>query len=335
MKHNENEKYFNKVLAVDGSYMLHRALKNPSLRELSTSEGVSSGGVFGFLVMLQSEIKKFYDYYPIVCWDKGLSKRRTDLFTDYKANRNQIIAANMIEFEKIKQEKEEYLKLYHSQREDIIQILSTLGIPSLLFAGWEGDDLIKILTDLSEEVIVLSDDKDMIQLNSPTVTIRRPMADETISYDPLNLDNSYPVFVIAKSILGDPSDNIPKIASGVGSVGANRIARISEGTRSILQYKQKLIDYYENDSGNFNKKIKLVLDNWDQFVVNFKLINLRLVEAPEEIISLIYDKITETIHKNNILETYTLIGKYEISSIDPSRILSFTSTSRNKLLKEK
>lgn len=87
-------KYLNKVLIIDGSYTLHRALHTPALQELVTTTGIKSGGVFGFLRMLQSEVKKFLGYFPIICWDKGLAKRRTELYPDYKANRKRMSADN-------------------------------------------------------------------------------------------------------------------------------------------------------------------------------------------------------------------------------------------------
>ena len=51
-----------------------------------TSTGIKSGGVYGALRMLQAEMKKFSGYFPIVCFDRGLSKRRLELYPDYKCN---------------------------------------------------------------------------------------------------------------------------------------------------------------------------------------------------------------------------------------------------------
>lgn len=319
----------NKTLIIDGSYMLHRALHVPALFDLSTSDGVKSGGVYGFLKTLQSEIRKFPEYFPVVCWDKGLAKRRTDLYPDYKANRkrqkvDEIIAAGGTP------EKDEYLEEYHRQRDILISILSSLGVTSLIIPGWEGDDLQYVLTLLSNDCIVVSDDKDMIQLVSPTCKIRRPMKDELIDFSG---DNYYhhPRYTIRKSITGDPSDGIPQVASGVGEKTADTIAQLIEHV-SEDKYKETLIESIDKVKPALAKKINEVVNNWNRFEINYKLINLRYVEIPESLKSLIRSAIEITSRHVNIFEAYKLVGKYEMATIFPDQIVAITSSSRNNLI---
>ena len=113
------KKYLNKVMIVDGSYMLHRALHTPALQELRTSTGMKSGGVFGTLRILQAEIKKFPGYFPIFCFDKGLAERRTQLYPDYKANRERKVADQLLATG-VDLEEDDYLEEYHRQRADLI-----------------------------------------------------------------------------------------------------------------------------------------------------------------------------------------------------------------------
>ena len=324
------EKYLNKVMIVDGSYFLHRALNTPGLQELTTSTGMKTGGVFGALRILQSEIKKFPGYFPIFCFDKGLSKRRVELYPDYKANRKRqeadaLIAAGL------EPEKDDYLEEYHRQRSDLIQILRALGIPSLLLPGTEGDDLQYLLSIVCEEGVVVSDDKDMIQLVSPTIKVRRSMRDETIEWDTSDASYRHPRFTIRKSIVGDGSDNIPKCAPGLGDKGADEIAKILE-SHEFSEYKSVLEEEVKNGS-KLSKKIQGLLDNWDQFLINYQLIDLRLVEAPAGFEQMIKDLIMMVVGHANVMRAYQLIGMYEMKTIFPDQIIGMLAPASAQLLK--
>ena len=293
-------KYLNKVMIVDGSYVLHRSLHTPGFQELQTSTGMKSGGVYGALKILQSEIRKFPGYFPIFCFDKGLSKRRTDLYPDYKANRQRqeadaLIAAGV-------NAPDDYLEEYHRQRADLITILKSLGIPSLLIPGSEGDDLQYLLSKVCEEGVVVSDDKDMIQLVSPTIKIRRSMRDETIEWSEEDSYYHHPRFTIRKSITGDGSDNIPRCASGVGEVTADKIAQLIENVE-FDRYREVLEEEAQSGS-KLSKKVQSLLDNWDQFLINYQLINLKLVEPPIGFEQMIKDLILMTVGHANVMKAY-------------------------------
>lgn len=325
------DKYLNKVLIIDGSYMMHRAGHTPAMQELCTSTGIKSGMIFGFLRILQSEIKKFSGYFPIVCWDKGLSHRRTTLYPLYKANRQRLTADSLVAAGVVSDEKSEYLEEYHKQRDDLVQLLKYLGIPSLIISGWEGDDLQYLVSRVVKDGIVLSDDKDMIQLVSPEIKVRRTMNDETISWEESDTYYRHPHFTIVKSICGDSSDNIPKVAPGLGWKGADQIASIIDKCESFDEYKETLESYVVNTSGPLVTKIKKLLDNWDQFIINYNLIDLRLVEPPEGFEMLIKDLITGVVGHPNILKAYSLIGKYEMTTIYPDQIVFLISASSSQV----
>lgn len=327
------KKYLNKVLIVDGSYMLHRALHTPALQELRTTTGMKTGGVFGTLRILQAEIKKNPGYFPIFCFDKGLAERRTTLFPDYKANRQRHSADALLAAGEAG-EVDDYLEEYHRQRADLIQILKALGIPSLLIPGWEGDDLQYLLSKVTDDGIVLSDDKDMIQLVSPEIKVRRAMKDETITWDGSDPYYHHPHYTIVKSICGDPSDNIPQVAAGLAWKGADKIASIIDGLESFSDYKPALEEFIEeNPKGATTTKIKNLLKNWDQFVINYNLTDLRLVESPEGFEAMLKDLITGVVGRPNLMKAYKLIGAYEMNSIFPDQIIFSLSAASSQLLK--
>ena len=78
------DKIFNKVLIIDGSYMIHRSLHIPEVFELKCSSGERTGGIFGFLRTLSSELRICGDYFPVVCFDEGLAPRRLAADPNYK-----------------------------------------------------------------------------------------------------------------------------------------------------------------------------------------------------------------------------------------------------------
>lgn len=302
--------FLNKTFVIDGSYCLHRALNQPKLKEFTTSEGILSGGVYGTLRIIIAECRKFPGYYPIVCWDAGLSSRRTEIYPDYKHNldRQASIAAG---------EMDPYIEEYRRQRGDLIQILRELGIPSLRIYGWEGDDLMYILTRMSRESVVLSDDKDLIQLVSPTCRVDRAMKGEVLDYQNTDASYRHPHYCIAKAIVGDPSDNIPKVAPGVGGKGAQAIAAyLAQLPRDNWKDSLEIYD------GKAAKKFKAVADNIDQLYTNFDLTDLTQVEVPDDIYEVIESSIRPVLGKSNFFKAMEWMSKYEITSINIQQALS-------------
>lgn len=330
------KKYLNKILIIDGSYVMHRSLKTPGLEELMTTTGMKTGGVFGALRIIQSEMKKFPTYFPIVCFDKGLSERRKTLFPDYKANRQRQAADAMIA-NSILLEEDNYLEEYHRQRSDLMEILKSLGIPSLIIPGWEGDDLQYLLSTVCNKGVVVSDDKDMIQLVSPTIKIDRSMRKEIIDWETSDVKYRHPRYTITKSIIGDGSDNIPQVAAGVGEVTADKIAEYLQRSEDLTEQKRLIEEFINNEDIKqaLRTKAQKVLDNWNQYETNYQLINLRLVESPVGFEEMIKRLILSVIGKPNIMKAYSLLGRYELKTIYPDQIISSLAvSSSNVILKE-
>lgn len=329
------EKYLNKVLIVDGSYMLHRALHAPALDKLVTSTGVKSGGVFGFLRILQAEIKKCSGYFPIVCWDKGLSERRLQLYPNYKHNLDRQEADALIA-SGVAGEEDDYLYEYHRQRSDLILILKSLGIPSIIIPGYEGDDLQYLISNATDDGIILTDDRDLIQLVSPTIKIRRPMKDEWITWEDSDPYYRHPRFTIMKSITGDGSDNIPQVAAGLGSKGADAIACLWDSSDTMESFKEKVRTTITDMSRpkRMRDNCQKLIDNWTQFEINYGLINLRLVVPEPGLEFMIKDLISGVVGKSNLMSAYKLIGAYEMETIFPDQIIFSLSVASNNLFKK-
>lgn len=213
----------NKLCIIDGSYFLHRSLKTPDIYDL-TFNGVRTGGIFQFLRILTFNLDNL-GAYPIVMFDGGLSKRRLEIHPDYKRSvqkqeeRTRYEKGEMTQSEIEEYESSvEYLNTYRFSRSVITDILKKLGIPTMMVHGTEGDDLIAVATKLAKNSIILTDDKDMIQLVSSKVTVKRPMTGQLWDEKELRSkgyrDGEH--YMLTKAIVGDGSDNIPQLCKGVG-----------------------------------------------------------------------------------------------------------------------
>ena len=198
---------------VDGHSLAYRAFYALP-PDLATSTGQVTNAAFGFTSML---IKLLGEHRPdgmAVAWDVGRSTFRTERYADYKAQR------------------ESTPDLFRSQLPLIREVLEAMEIPQMERPGFEADDVIATLvrrvTDLGWQVLVVTGDRDSFQLVSPTVRVvytRRGISD-TVVVDPEWVEDKYGVrpgqYLDYAALRGDTSDNLP----GVPGVGEKTAARL-------------------------------------------------------------------------------------------------------------
>lgn len=325
---------FNRVLIFDGSYALHRALSVPNNFEMMNTKGKRTGGIFGVLRTIQKELKN-YNYFPIVVFDGGLSKRRLDIYPNYKRNLEKQALLECKEEDKTEEQllDEEFKREYSTQRNDLIDLLPLFGIPTIRLSDWEGDDIIYILSRLSKDSIVVSDDKDLIQLikepdnfEDRRCRIRRPLKDEFIDLNTLHeTRQNIQEYIGCKSIVGDPSDNIPSACFQVGDKTASGLFHLYENCiKNNLSFPEN-----EDELGKLCKqfdiaKRKAYLNfNESQFLSNLLLTDLSLVndELTNELLTNIYETILQMYSYQNediILEE---LNDLEIKTFDYKGLL--------------
>lgn len=316
------KKQFKNMLIIDGSYMLHRSLHQKSLDELCAKDGHKTGGIYQFLNSILHELKINRSYFPIVVFDDGLSKRRTSIDPYYK-HANEREEATVVTSEVIS---DDYIEEYRKQRGHLSVLLLYLGIPVIRIPGYEGDDLITLISRISENSIIVTDDKDMIQLVSETISIRRPMAEQTIIYRNYLLDNNYESikdFVIEKSIIGDPSDNIPSCCKGC-----------SKGTVAGLRTLLKNCNFDLKTVSNGKKlkekcselgiKYRKAYLNFDieRYNKNVSLIDLSLVEDNTYVYDNIIASISNSKNETSYFKAMAEISKHDIIDIDIDYFIS-------------
>lgn len=324
---------FNRVMIYDGSYLLHRNLSQPNQWEMINSKGKRTGGIYGVLRSIIKESKD-YNFYPVVVFDGGLSKRRLNIYPNYKKNieRQALLECKDEDLTEEQLFDLEFRREYSTQRNDLMQLLPLFGIPVIRINDWEGDDLIYILSKMSRNSIVVSDDKDLIQLlyedDNRRCKVRRPMKEEmwdinTLKEKEMNIQK----YIGCKCIVGDPSDNIPSACFQVGEKTAPGLYEL---------YTKSLNIGFPKDEEDLTKKCKdlnvpkrkaYLNFNEDQFLTNVLLTDLRLID--EDITEDVINNIKTTIYteckpfeQNNKPEIYSILDDLEIKTLDVETLYS-------------
>lgn len=210
-----------KLMLIDGHSILHRAYYG--VPDLTNAEGLHTNAVFGFLNIMFRLLDEEKPDYLAVAFDLGEPTFRHKMYKEYKANRNPMPPELFEQVDLIK------------------KVLSSMTIPILTMAGFEADDILgtvaKETQEKGEDVVVISGDRDLLQLADKKIKIRIPKTSkgvtEVYDYYPEDVKKEYGVtpeeFIEVKALMGDSSDNIP----GVPSIGQKTATAIIAAYQSI------------------------------------------------------------------------------------------------------
>ena len=213
------------ALIFRGYYAL---IKNPRIN----SKGMDTSAIMGFMNSLLDVIRREKPDHLAVCFDKGGSADRTEMFADYKANRDATPDAIKIAVPYIQ------------------NILKAMHIPVVELEGMEADDIIGTLAKQAEKedykVYMVTPDKDFGQLVSENIFM----------YRPARLGNGIEIWGIPEvqkrfgverpeqvidylGMMGDASDNIPGLP-GVGDKTAKKFIEEFGSMENLLANTDKL-----------------------------------------------------------------------------------------------
>ena len=144
-----------KLFLIDAYALIFRGyyafIKNPRIN----SNGLDTSAILGFTNSLFDVIKREKPEFLAVCFDKGGSKSRTQLFSDYKANREETPEPITVAIPYIE------------------KLLNAMHIPTVVKEGFEADDIIGTLAKQAEkegyQVFMVTPDKDFAQLVSKNI----------------------------------------------------------------------------------------------------------------------------------------------------------------------
>lgn len=228
-------------------------IKNPRIN----SKGMNTSAVMGFMNSLLDVIKREKPDHLAVAFDKGGSDYRNEMFSEYKANRDETPEAIRIAVPYIQ------------------KLLEAMTIPVIEKAGYEADDLIGTLAKQAEKegykVFMVTPDKDFAQLVSENIFMYRPARMGNgieiwgVPEVKAKFEIENPLQVIDfLAMMGDAIDNIPGLP-GVGEVTAKKLLKEFGSIENLLenteQLKGKLKENIENskEKGLMSKKLATIL----------------------------------------------------------------------------
>ncbi len=203
-----------KIVLVDGNNLLFRSyyatLYTGNI--MKNSKGFPTNGLYGFVNMMNKIISEEDPKYIMVAFDIGKTFRH-EKYDDYKGGR--------------KETPDELKRQFPIAKE----ILTAMGIKYLECAGYEADDIIGTIAkwtdnDSEYEALIVSSDKDLLQLISEETVVKLLKTKDYIMMDKKTFEDTYgfePIKMIdLKALMGDASDNIPGV-KGIGEKTAIKL----------------------------------------------------------------------------------------------------------------
>lgn len=200
----------NTIYLIDGSAYIHRAFH--AIRGLASSSGLPTNAVYGFTRMLLKLLEDKTPEYVAVLFDAKGPTFRHERYAEYKANRPPMPEDLAVQIPYIH------------------QVTEGFRIPMLRMPGYEADDLIGTLARQAQKagfsVVMVTGDKDFIQLVTDQASIWDPMKDKTTTA--AEVAETFGVtparMVDVMGLSGDTSDNIPGVP-GIGQKTALTLIR--------------------------------------------------------------------------------------------------------------
>ena len=232
------------LLLLDGNSMLFRAYYATLYgKSMTTSNGIPTNAIYGFVMMLNKAIEKIQPDALLVAWDADSQTFRKDEYPAYKGTRKPL--------------DEELIAQFPIVRE----FLDAAGIQRYEIHGYEADDIIGTMSKNKEvHTTILSSDRDLLQLIEPhcNVLLMKKGISEMELMDIEAFQEKYdglvPKQIIdMKGLMGDSSDNIPGVA-GVGEKTAIKLLKAHSSVEGVYasidevkgKLKEKLLKDKEN-----------------------------------------------------------------------------------------
>lgn len=217
-----------RLFIIDGHGTIYRAFYG--VRGLARRDGFETNAVFGFLKMVQKVVDVHQPPYLAVAFDSKEATFRHALDENYKANRKAMPEALV------------------GQIDPIFRLVEAFNIPSFRIPGYEADDILGTLARKGEregfEVVIVSGDKDLMQLVSPNVKILDTSKDRWIGPQEVEEIWGVPVALLtqAMALIGDTSDNIvgvPKIGIKTAAQLLNHFGSLDSLFARVEEVEQK------------------------------------------------------------------------------------------------
>ena len=241
----------NRLILIDGSAYIFRAYYG--LPPMNRADGTPINAVFGFTNMLVKLIEDYRDDKMIVIFDAARENFRNTIFKDYKANRGETPEDLIPQFEIIR------------------ECVDAFNIPQLEIEGFEADDIIATYCKLAEkqkiDSIIVSSDKDLMQLVTKEITMLDPMKNKKIGIDQVVEKFGLPPekVIQIQALTGDKVDNIPG-APGIGPKTALQLIQEFGDVHKLIENVNQIPQ---------EKRRNIIVDNKEDILVSLQLVKLK------------------------------------------------------------
>lgn len=282
-----------KLIIIDFNNLLYRSYYGLN-QKLVNSQGLSLNAIHGFLKTLGSLLDSNKKNRIVCAMESGTNWRKS-LYPEYKNNRSSMPI-------ELKQ-----------QQEIIVKLLKTLNIDLIKMDNYEADDVISALAKKHneyEEIIIVSSDKDLLQLINDSKKIyvldlmKNVLYNESQAFEKYGFSvDSIPHYL---ALMGDSSDNVPG-ARGIGKKIAEKLIK-----------EFKTIDNIYSNLANLTPNLAIKLDDSKKEVdLSLKLIDLRSLNFNIELKNedLYFSNFIEECQKLELYYIANLFSKYKESYV--------------------
>ena len=306
-----------KIVLIDGNNLLFRSYYATAYSGsmMKNSHGLATNALYGFINMLNKIVQEEIPEYVMVAFDKGKTFRHLK-YEVYKGGRSET--------------PNELIEQFPYAR----RLCDSMGIKYFEIDNYEADDIIgtfakKVDEDKDLEALIVSSDKDLLQLITDKVKVKLLKMHDYIMMDKQTFYDTYglmpPLMVDLKALMGDASDNIPGV-KGIGEKTA----------LSLLHTYGSLNGVYENID-NIKGKIKEKLLNdkemaylsydiatiYKEVPINTDIDNIKYLGINDEYTNLLKE-----------LEFYSLLKKLENAKFESKTIDYVIVDDLSKVVKE-
>ncbi len=238
---------------IDGNAYVYRSFY--AIKGLATSTGFPTNAIYGFVSLLLKILRESQPDYLAIAFDTQAETFRHKEFADYKANRPEMPDPLVQQFPVIK------------------EILKAFNIAVVEQQGYEADDIIGTLAKKAEElgtdVVIVTGDKDALQLVNENIKVRpyvtRSSSDQDFTYNESEVVKRYGVspdkITDLLGLMGDASDSIPGIP-GIGEKTARELLTQFENLEDLIEH----VDELKNE-----RRKELIKQYSDQAILSKKL----------------------------------------------------------------
>lgn len=279
-----------KIMLIDGHSILNRAFYG--VPDLTNSEGIHTNALFGFINIMFRFLDEEKPDYITVAFDLSAPTFRHKEYAAYKGTRKPMAP-------ELKQ-----------QVPLIKDILHAMNINTVELEGYEADDLLGTIAKRCAadgmDVVIISGDRDLLQLAEPHIMIRIPKTksggNEVENYLPEDVVALYGVtpleFIDMKALMGDSSDNIPG-APGIGPKTASAIIAKYHSIDEVIRHADEITPPKARES---------IKNNTDQIVMSRFLAEIN-IHAPIE-----FDKESAKIGEFYNAQSYELFKRFNFKT---------------------